>query len=301
MKNSAGKLAIMVAGLAVLGGTAAHAQDVSRAPISGTINLDAGFVPDPKIISVTSGGRHDTSSNIGGACTGFVSGAADVRVNYNTASNVPLIFSVAADGDTTLVINAPDGQWYCNDDTDGYNPQVRFDQPHTGRYSVWIGTYGGREQMPARLSITEIDNTPPPPEPAAFLDGNLPATYGYVSLVSGFTPDPRTVQLTAGGTIAGSTVDETCYGTFAAAPDVALEYSAGSLPLIISVASESDTTLLITDPQGNTWCDDDGGVNGTNPGLRFDKPASGTYGIWVGSYGGDNAAATLHISEVSSQ
>lgn len=299
--NSAGKLAIMAATLAVLAGTTAQAQEVSRAPISGTINLDAGFLPDPKIVSVTSGGRHDTSSNIGGACTGFVSGAADVRVNYNTASNVPLIFSVTADGDTTLVINGPDGRWYCNDDTDGYNPLVRFDQPNTGRYSVWIGTYGGREQMPARLSISEIDNTPPPPVAEAYLDGTLAPTYGRISLVSGFTPDPRTVQVTAGGTIAGTTVGETCSGTFAAAPDVVLDYSSGSLPLIISVASGSDTTLLITDPQGNTWCDDDGGVNGTNPGVRFDKPPSGTYGIWVGSYIGVNVAATLHISEVSSQ
>lgn len=302
MTNSVGKLATMVATLAALAGTSAHAQDVSRAPISGTINLDAGFLPDPKIVSVTSGGRHDSSSNIGGACTGFVSGAADVRVNYNTASNVPLIFSVTADGDTTLVINGPDGRWYCNDDTNGYDPLVRFDRPNTGRYSVWIGTFGGREQMPARLSISEIDNTPPPPPPVAnVIDAGLAPTYGYVTLSAGFTPDPRTVSLTAGGTIAGSTVDEQCYGTFAAAPDVVLEYASGSLPLILSAASNDDTTLMVVDPQGNWFCDDDSGVQGTNPSLHIAKPSSGYYRIWVGTYGSDTAPATLYISELSSQ
>jgi hypothetical protein len=304
MTYPVGKFATMAATLAVLAGAPAQAQDVSRAPISGTVNLDAGFLPDPKIISVTSGGRHDVSDNLGGACTGFVSGAADVRVNYNTASNVPLIFSATADGDTTLVINGPDGRWYCNDDTNGYDPMVRFDRPNTGRYSVWIGTFGGREQMPARLSISEIDNTPPPPPPpppvAAYIDAALTPTYGYVSLSAGFTPDPTTVSLTAGGTIDGTTVNELCYGTFAAAPDVVLEYASGSFPLILSASSNADTTLMVADPQGNWFCNDDSGEN-VNPALRLEKPASGYYRIWVGTYGSDTAAATLYISELTNQ
>ena len=286
--------------MALVWGSGAMAQDIGRTPISGTVNLDAGFTPDPKIVSVTSGGRHDTSQSIGGACTGFVSGAPDVRVNYNTASTMPLIFSVTADGDTTLVINGPDGRWYCNDDTNGLDPQVRFDNPNTGRYEVWIGTFGGREQMPARLAISEIDTAPPAPTYGT-IDYTLDPTYGWVELASGFTPDPHTVRLTAGGTISGSTIDAACSGTFAAAPDVKLSYSAGSLPLIISVDSGRDTTLMINDPQGNWWCDDDGGNNGMNPAIRFNKPGSGTYDIWVGTYSTDTADATLHISELYSE
>lgn len=300
MGHGAHRVALAAAGMVLVWGAGAMAQDINRAPISGTINLDAGFTPDPKIISVTSGGRHDTSQSIGGACTGFVSGAPDVRVNYNTASTMPLIFSVTADGDTTLVINGPDGRWYCNDDTNGLDPQVRFDNPNTGRYEVWIGTYGGNEQMPARLSISEIDTAQPAPTYGA-IDYTLDSTYGWVELSSGFTPDPHTVRLTAGGTIPGSTIDPACSGNFAAAPDVKLSYSAGSFPLIISVDSGRDTTLMINDSEGNWWCDDDGGINGTNPSIRFDKPSSGTYDIWVGTYSTEMADATLYISELNGQ
>jgi hypothetical protein len=300
MKILSSGAAVAAVTFAIMASATVHAQDINRTPLSGTVNLDAGFTPDPKIVSVTSGGRHDTSQSIGGACTGFVSGAPDVRVNYNTASTMPLIFSVEADADTTLVINGPDGRWYCNDDTNGLDPLVRFDNPGTGRYEVWIGTYGGRERMPARLFISEIDSTPAPTY-SATIDRSLEPTYGYVTLSAGFTPDPHTVRVTAGGTISGSTIDSSCSGTFAAAPDVKLSYSSGSLPLIVSVDSSADTTLMINDPQGNWYCDDDGGQYGTNPSLRFDKPGSGTYDIYVGTYSTDTASATLNISELESQ
>ena len=75
-----------------------------------------------------------------------------------------------------------------------------------------------------------------------------------------------------------------------------------SLPLIISVASSADTTLVVNAPDGSFYCDDDGGVNGSNPSVRFNNPQSGRYEIWVGTYrSGSPQAARLHISEVSSQ
>lgn len=293
------------AAVAFVGTGTVMAQDLGRAPISGTVTLDAGFTPDPKIVSVTSGGRHDTSRSIGGTCTGFVSGAPDVRVNYRTASTVPLIFSVEAEGDTTLAINGPDGRWYCNDDSDGLNPAIRFDRPNTGNYQVWIGTFGGREQIPARLFISEIDNTPPPPPPPppqAYIDPSLAPTYGTLTLSAGFTNDPRTVQVTSGGTVAGSTIAESCSGTFAGASDVRVNYTSGSLPLILSVDADSDTTLMVQDPRGDWYCDDDGGVESLNPSIRFDKPTSGIYSVWIGSYSsGGGGSATLYVSELSSQ
>lgn len=125
---------------------------------------------------------------------------------------------------------------------------------------------------------------------------------GTVTLNSGFTPDPRVVSLRAGGTLSAGSVGDNCTGFITSAPDVRLVYSAGSLPLIISVASGSDTTLVINAPDGNWYCDDDGGVNGTNPALRFDNPTSGRYEIWVGTYrSGASQPARLNISEVSSQ
>ncbi|MBN8552793.1 MAG: peptidase S1 [Caulobacterales bacterium] len=130
-------------------------------------------------------------------------------------------------------------------------------------------------------------------------DWRLPANYGAVTLYSGFTPDPFTVNVVAGGSIdASSAISSSCRGWISSAPDVELTYQAGgSLPLIISVNSSSDTTLVINGPDARWYCDDDGG-EGLNPSLRWGSPPSGTYDIWIGSYGGQAASATLSISEL---
>jgi hypothetical protein len=71
---------------------------------------------------------------------------------------LPLILSVSARADTTLVVNGPDGRWHCDDDggTNGNNPMVRFNAPQSGRYESWIGTYGDRGLRPGRLHIAEL-------------------------------------------------------------------------------------------------------------------------------------------------
>ena len=135
---------------------------------------------------------------------------------------------------------------------------------------------------------------------AAAQDWRLPANYGAVTLYSGFTPDPFTLNVTSGGPIdASASVSSSCRGWISNAPDFELTYSAGSLPLAISVNSASDTTLVINGPDGLWYCDDDGG-DGLNPSLRWDSPPSGTYDIWVGSYQRANYSATLSISELYS-
>jgi hypothetical protein len=135
--------------------TAASAQpDFSRTPSFGTINLSAGFDGDPRVIAVTAGGRLDAST-IDPDCRGSVANAPDVRLNYS-AGSLPLIISVDSGADTTLAINGPDGQWYCNDDTNGVNPVVRFDSPGSGQYDIYIGHYGQGSRIPARLYISEV-------------------------------------------------------------------------------------------------------------------------------------------------
>lgn len=123
--------------------------------------------------------------------------------------------------------------------------------------------------------------------------------YGSVSLYSGFAPDPYNVNLTAGGNIDVSySIGGHCRGYVTNAPDFELNYSAGSLPLIISANSGRDTTLVVNGPDGQWYCDDDGGDQGLNPSLRWNRPMSGAYHIWVGTYGSSTASATLSISEL---
>jgi hypothetical protein len=128
-------------------------------------------------------------------------------------------------------------------------------------------------------------------------------TYGSVQLRSGFQPDPHNVSLVAGGPInARSTLGNNCPGFIAENPDFDLYWTAGSgsLPLVISADSQTDTTLVVRTPSGQWLCEDDGGHSGMNPGMRIDNPQSGLYDIWVGTYSGGTAQATLSISELVS-
>lgn len=134
------------------------------------------------------------------------------------------------------------------------------------------------------------------------LNFNANPNYGTVSLATGFQPDPHVVGLQAGGNINAQTLSASCAGMITSAPDVRLNFAGGSLPLIISVDSSADTTLVVNGPDGSWYCNDDGGVNGLNPSVRFNNPQSGRYEIWVGTYqAGSTQPAMLSISELSSQ
>lgn len=133
-------------------------------------------------------------------------------------------------------------------------------------------------------------------------DYNQNPTYGTANLAAGFTPDPYVVNVQSGGSINANTISSSCRGFIANAPDVRLNYTAGSYPLIISVNASADTTLVVNAPDGTWYCSDDEGVNGMNPMVRFNSPRGGQYDIWVGTYGNASLQpAQLHISEVSSQ
>jgi len=145
------------AAFAALAAGAAVAQDYNAEPYYGTLNLRAGFTPDPQVIDLAAGGSV-SASNISSSCRGMIGARPDVRLNYS-AGSFPLIFSVASGADTTLVVNGPDGSWYCDDDggINGLNPALRFGSPQSGRYEIWVGTYASGSTQPARLVISELD------------------------------------------------------------------------------------------------------------------------------------------------
>ncbi len=126
-------------------------------------------------------------------------------------------------------------------------------------------------------------------------DPNLKPTFGATALKAGFTPDPFTLNLQAGGPIRTNLGGVNTY--VAKAPDFSLTYTKGNFPLIIRAISKADTTLLINLPDG-TWAANDDGGGGLNPLLRFANPQSGRYDIYVGTFGKDLAPATLIITEI---
>lgn len=137
----------------------AVAQDYSQNPTYGTVNLRAGFSPDPYVVNVQSGGTVNAQT-LSSSCQGFIANAPDVRVNYTAGSFNRLIISANSSADTTLVINGPDGRWYCDDDggNAGMNPSINFSPPRTGQYDIWIGTYGNASLQPAQLHVSEVSS-----------------------------------------------------------------------------------------------------------------------------------------------
>lgn len=132
--------------------------------------------------------------------------------------------------------------------------------------------------------------------PVAAQNAGLTANYGEISLRSGFTPDPYRVQVTAGGSVNGGALPGSCTGMISEATDFEVSYSAGSLPLVFRTLSSSDTTLIINGPDGSWSCDDDSYGDGDAE-VRFNRPQSGTYDVWIGTFGGGTSSATLLITE----
>ncbi len=283
----------------------AIAQDTGADPTYDTVRLSGGFTPDPYTIPIMSGGLTD-ASELGNGCRGYIATRPDVRLHFEPGS-LPLYISATSEADTTIVINAPDGRWYCDDDSgDGLDPAFSFENPMGGRYEIWVGTYGEVENYEAEIHISELGSgSDSMYEMSATNQQRLPNTsdpiYERIRLNAGFSPDPYTVRLSSGGSRDASEVSSGCRGYIASSPDVTLDYTSGTFPLYLSVDSMADTTLVVQAPNGSYYCDDDSG-EGLNPSVRFETPLSGNYRIWVGTYGSTELqSAELNISELYSE
>lgn len=302
MNRHMAALAAALIAVSVAAPASAQSLRTSATGTYGQVRLTAGFEPDPHSVTVQAGGGIDASGTAAGSgCTGMIAQRPDFTLRY-TAGDYPLYISATSDADTTLVVRMPNGAYLCDDDSAGsLNPVVHVGAPASGRYQIWIGTFGdGSTPAPAMLHISEIGaGGAMQAEP----DPSLEPAFGTATLAGGFLPDPHTVQIAAGGAFAANQLPAPgCTGYIAAAPDYRVHFTPGSLPLIFSVASDADTTLVVNTPDGQWHCDDDGGVNGLNPMIRFDVPQSGQYDVWVGTYAeGALQNSVLHVSEIESQ
>lgn len=139
----------------------AAAQDYTLEPSYGMIELSAGFEPDPHEVEMQAGGSLDASSALGGGCTGYVAEAPDYDLIYDSGSgSLPLIITVRSAYDTTLVVNTPEGNWVCDDDSGpSHNPSLRFDPGQDGLYDIWVGTYDEGSLQDATLIISELESS----------------------------------------------------------------------------------------------------------------------------------------------
>jgi hypothetical protein len=127
-------------------------------PASKTASLVAGFSGDPRTWNITSGGSVDVFADIG--CAGYAQAAPDFELSYTSGAFNLLRFYWIANSfgdDAVLVINAPDAQWYCNDDSwGGLNPTIDFNNPMTGTYDVWVGSRFSGDFDSGTLFVTEV-------------------------------------------------------------------------------------------------------------------------------------------------
>ena len=67
-------------------------------------------------------------------------------------------------GDTTLLVRAPDGSFLCADDADGsrnLNPLLAITKPAAGRYLVWVGRVDPSKPVTGTLTLTEAADAKP--------------------------------------------------------------------------------------------------------------------------------------------
>lgn len=118
------------------------------------VELTGGFGPESHNVTVYAGGDIDGSS-IASTCAGMVGETPQVTLSF-TAYGGPLIISAYSEMDTSLVVQAPNGRWYCNDDTEGLNPRVNWNTAQSGTYRVHVGAVSDSAQgVPVVVAFME--------------------------------------------------------------------------------------------------------------------------------------------------
>lgn len=125
--------------------------DWSADPTFGHVELSAGFKNDPHTVSILAGGTIDLSTL---GYYGFVAEAPDYDLYYEAGGYELYIYVRSQSEDTVLLISDPSGSWHFSDDENGLMPGIRFANPESGLYDIWVGTLGD-ELADAELAISE--------------------------------------------------------------------------------------------------------------------------------------------------
>jgi hypothetical protein len=125
----------------------------------GTVELEPRFLPDPQVVSGTSGGTVDAHA-LDPSCNGFIGSAPDHAVELRGPFDALRIVAWSSE-DVTLVVRAPDGRYLCADDSEGTNPALTIEDAASGRYDLWVGSYHEGANTAYRVGFSELLSTEP--------------------------------------------------------------------------------------------------------------------------------------------
>lgn len=219
---------------------------------------------------------------------GYTTAAPSFTLSYDALDmGRDLDFRVEADCDTTLLINTATSSWEFNDDDNSRDPRLLLSEAPSGRYDIWVGTYG--EQS---CQATLIAETLPHVE-AVCPDWTLGGAQ-----INSTAGQSSTHPVVAGGAVNlfEGTCDVPGHGYVAQAPDFSLYFDpmGQASTLTISATGDCDETLLISDANSQWLFNDD--ATDLHPGLTIENAAAGRYDIWVGTFGEQACQSTLSVS-----
>lgn len=166
-------LAVASAGAVAVTALAFGSVAIAQSGSGEDIAISPGFLPDPQEVSYVSGGNTDASDVYdshgvqGGPCRGYINHPTPdhymILQDDFDYLKVWLETEEPLQHDTTLIIDGPGDVLLCDDDSgQGLNEMIDAQGWPSGRYEIYVGTYGSdSEHHRYELSVTELENRGP--------------------------------------------------------------------------------------------------------------------------------------------
>ena len=290
-----------------------------------TINPEAGFPLDPFLVSVQAGGPV-TASTVSEALPGLRLRRSSGNRRLSGRGR-PLKVFFYSDNDTTLVVQTPDGDYLCNDNTSKrcstrpLNQQSLSRVPTTSRVGnsdvkglvAGFLVFTSHENVNAgTLALANLVQRPAVPEVPLMRERVINASQQLMDALAAVkSPDALeaggddvTAEITADGNLPApelQTGDTLCNGLVSLVPDYVFDWTGETDALNLYVEAAADTTLLVVTPDKSVLCSDNSGnADNLNPLVTIEQPAEGRYLVWVGRLNPDkDVASTLTITEAA--
>lgn len=238
-------------------------------------------------------------------CSGYINADAPDLVLTLDRSSAAFSLFATSDVDLVMAVRSPLGEWLCNDDTMGTDPAVTFDAGDVGEYLIYVGAFSegavGRFDLFARMGepdwtmITSMADNGFVPDTGFAVELGLDQPPSHGTVIFPQDGDAHIPMFIAAGGNDYFGLGFGCVGRGATAqPDLVIEVTDAADMLTIFAVADGDGTLVVVDPYGDLYCNDD--FEGAHPALSFPEPELGLYQVFAGTYGGEASAAILGVT-----